>query len=80
MVGFWDFCRSFFEVWVSENFVEIFMIFEILNTLGCQVVDLCATLAPSTANARSPRLKETILPRVLDTRVSMISEINCGIS
>ena len=57
----------------------IFMIFKILANLLFQVVDLCATLALTTDIPRSPRLVETILERFLDTRVSTISKINCGI-
>ena len=53
--------------------------FEIFVTLGFQVVELSSPLAPSTANARSPRLVETILRRVLDTRLSTIWKINCWI-
>ena len=58
----------------------IFMIFEILANLLFQVVDLCPALALSRNNPGSPRLVETILPRVLDTRVSTIPEMKCGIS
>ena len=59
--------------------MKIFMIFDILVTFGFQVVDLSSPLAPSTANARSPRLVKTIPPRVLGTRVSTVSKLNCWI-
>ena len=59
--------------------IMIFMIFKILANLRFQEVDLCAALALSRDIPRSPRLVETILSRVLETRVSTISEINCGI-
>ena len=57
----------------------IFMIFGILVTFTFQVVDICSGLALSRDIPRNPRLVETILQRFLDTRLSTVSKINCGI-